>query len=211
MSDVFISGGTGYIGRRLTAELIRRKHQVVVLARPGSESRAATGAATVTGNALDASTITPAARSTYVHLTGVSHPAPWKEKQFREIDLVSLRASAEAAANARVAHFVYVSVAHPAPTMKAYIRVRMECEEILRSSGLLTTILRPWYVLGPGHRWPILLKPFYAMADAMGNEGARRLGLVTLDQMVAALAWAVENPPASPRVLDVPAIRRIGP
>ena len=24
-----------------------------------------------------------------------------------------------------------------------------------------TTILRPWYVLGPGHRWPYALKPMY--------------------------------------------------
>jgi uncharacterized protein YbjT (DUF2867 family) len=35
--------------------------------------------------------------------------------------------------------------------MKAYVRVRQECEEILRESGLACTILRPWYVLGPGH------------------------------------------------------------
>jgi hypothetical protein len=35
----------------------------------------------------------------------------------------------------------------------------------------------------------------------------RRLGLVTLDQMATALLWAVENPPAQTRILDVIAIR----
>jgi uncharacterized protein YbjT (DUF2867 family) len=55
----------------------------------------------------------------------------------------------------RFQHFVYVSVAHPAPAMKAYIEVRSRCEEIIRASGLNTTILRPWYVLGPGHYWPL--------------------------------------------------------
>ena len=37
--------------------------------------------------------------------------------------------------------------------------------------------------------------------------GALRLGLVTLDQMVAALASAVENPCRGVRVVEVPEIR----
>ena len=35
------------------------------------------------------------------------------------------------------------------------------------------------------------------------------MGLVTLEQMANALLWAVENPPAESRILDVPAIRAI--
>jgi len=49
--------------------------------------------------------------------------------------------------------------------MRAYIAVRKECEAILAASGLTTTILRPWYVLGPGHRWPVILLPFYRLAE----------------------------------------------
>ena len=45
--------------------------------------------------------------------------------------------------------------------MKAYIEVRKECEAEIQDAGLTATILRPWYVLGPGHRWPVLLKPMY--------------------------------------------------
>ena len=61
--------------------------------------------------------------------------------------------------SAGVQHFVYISVAHPAPMMKAYIEVRSQCEAMIRQSGMNATILRPWYVLGPGHRWPYLLLP----------------------------------------------------
>ncbi len=165
------------------------------------------GATVVRGDALNASTFAGAIEtdSTFVHLTGVAHPAPWKEAQFRAIDLVSLQASAEAAKAAGVTHFVYVSVAHPAPTMKAYIRVRTECEEILAASGLTRTILRPWYVLGPGHRWPVVLKPIYAMLRS--HASAQRLGLVTLEEMTDALVWAVENPSDGVRIVDVPGIR----
>jgi hypothetical protein len=53
--------------------------------------------------------------------------------------------------------------------------------------------------------------PFYALARAVPRtrDGAVRLGLVTLDQMIAALVHAIEDPPAtrSVRIVDVPAIR----
>jgi len=211
--QVFLSGGTGYVGQALVARLLERGHRARVLAREGSQSKVPSGAQAIVGNALDAATFSSAvsAGDTFVHLTGVAHPAPWKEAQFRAIDLVSLRASAQAAQAAGAAHFIYISVAQPAPVMKAYIRVRQECEEILKSTGLPRTILRPWYILGPGHRWPVALKPVYALLEAIPatRDGARRLGLVTLEQMAAALVWAVEHPPADSQILDVPAIRKL--
>ena len=107
---------------------------------------------------------------------------------------------------------VYVSVAHPAPLMRAYVEVRSAGEAAIRSAGLTATILRPWYVLGPGHRWPIALVPIYAAARLVPSlrAGAERLGLVTLAQMVAALVAAVEHPPApgAIRIVEVPEIRR---
>ena len=209
--QVFISGGTGYVGRALAAELIRRGHRVRVLARAGSQKKVVPGAEVVLGDALDPATFFSAlsADDAFVQLTGVAHPAPWKEQAFRAIDLVSLKASASAAKSAGVRHFVYVSVAQPAPTMKAYIRVRQEGEALLQSLGLTATVLRPWYVLGPGHRWPVILKALYKLMEAIPatRPGALRLGLVTLDQMVTALVWAIENPPAVSRIWDVPAIR----
>lgn len=80
---------------------------------------------------------------------------------------------------------------------------------MIRQSGLNATILRPWYVLGPGHRWPYLLKPFYFIAEHLPStrEGARRLGLVTLSQMIAALVFAVEKPAEGVRLVEVAEIR----
>ena len=139
----------------------------------------------------------------------MAHPSPAKAALFRSVDLASLRPTAEAAAAAAVSHFVYVSVAHPAPAMKAYWQARAEGEEILRSSGLNATILRPWYVLGPGHRWPYALIPAYWLLERLPatRAGARRLGLVTLEQMARALVFAIETPAPGLRILEVPEIR----
>jgi uncharacterized protein YbjT (DUF2867 family) len=208
---VFVTGGTGYIGRALTPRLLARGHRVLALARARSESRVAPGAEAVTGDALDAATY--AARvpfgATFVHLVGVAHPSPKKAREFRDVDLASLKAALAAAVPAGVAHFVYLSVAHPAPVMKAYWGARAEGEAFLVATGLPATILRPWYVLGPSHRWPYALVPLYALLERIPatRDGARRLGLVTLGQMMAALVQAVENPPRGVRTVTVPEIR----
>lgn len=209
--DVFIAGGTGYMGRRLIAQLLERGHRVRALVRPGSEGKLPAGCTAVVGNALDRTSydnqVTGA--DTFVQLVGVAHPSPAKAAQFRAIDLVAAREAVAVAAHAAIRHFVYVSVAHPAPVMKAYIEVRRECEDMIRDSGLPATILRPWYVLGPGHRWPYALVPVYWLLERFPatRDGARRLGLVTLGQMGAALLYAVENPSLNVRIFDVQKIR----
>ena len=213
MESVFVTGGTGFIGRHLIETLLARGHPVFALVRPGSMLRLPEGVVPVVGNALDAASyaasVPPGA--TLVHLVGTPHPGPGKAAEFRRIDLESVRAATAAALSAEAKHFVYVSVAHPAPVMQAYISVRIEGEALVEGCGIPATILRPWYVLGPGHRWPYALLPVYAIARLLpsARESAERLGLVRLEEMVAALAAAIETPPASGvRIVDVPGIRR---
>jgi uncharacterized protein YbjT (DUF2867 family) len=210
--NVFMTGGSGFMGRRLSAALVSRGHRVRALVRPGSEKKLAAGVEAVVGDALDlasyAAAVTPA--DTFVHLVGVSHPNPSKAEEFRAIDAKSAANAIAAALQSRVEHFVYVSVAQPAPIMQAYIAARAECEQALLASGLNATVLRPWYVLGPGRRWPLLLVPMYWILGAIPRtrESAQRLGLVTIDEMIAALLAAVERPAAGFLVLEVPDIRR---
>jgi uncharacterized protein YbjT (DUF2867 family) len=210
--DVFVTGATGYMGRALIPVLLARAHSVRALARPGSEQKLPAGVVPVAGDALDATSfqdrIAPA--DTLIHLVGTPHPAPWKGQQFRAVDLVSVRAAVAGATHARTAHFIYISVAHPAPVMADYIAVRKEGESLVRAACMTATIVRPWYVLGPGHYWPFALAPIYGVLERIKatRESALRLGLVTLDEMVRTLVHAVEHPPTDVRVVDVPEISR---
>jgi uncharacterized protein YbjT (DUF2867 family) len=212
--NVLITGATGYMGSRLTTSLIVRGHRVSGIAREASARKLPPGCEPIFANVLDAETwkrrLHPG--HTIVHLVGTPHPSPAKAREFVEIDLRSVKEAVAAACFAGVRHFVYVSVAHPAPAMRAYIEVRSQCEAIIRDAGLAATILRPWYVLGPGHRWPIALIPFYKLAELIpaSADTARRLGLVRIDDMLAALVDAVEHPSPDTRILDVPAIRACG-
>ncbi len=87
---------------------------------------------------------------------------------------------------------------------------RQEGEALVRASGIRATILRPWYVLGPGHYWPYAVAPIYRLLERIPatRESARRLGLVRIEDMIAALFDAVEHPPERVRVVGVPEIAR---
>ena len=201
------------MGSRLAPILLERGHEVRALTRIPSVIKLPPGCHPVFGSAVSGGYDSHVPQGcTFVHLVGVSHPSPAKAEQFRTIDLAALRVSVAAAVKAQAHHFVFVSVAHPAPAMKAYIAVRQECEQIIEDSGLNATILRPWYVLGPGHLWPYMLLPMYWLMEHIPSkrETALRLGLVTLQQMLNALVAAVENPSQGIEIVDVPRIRVVG-
>ena len=217
---VFVTGGTGYLGLALLEALLARGHRVRALVRAASARQLPAGVGPVFGDALDADTyvdeVPPC--DTLVQLGGTPRPGRAKGDECARIDLPWGLAAVDAAVRANARHLVYVSVAHPAPVMQAYVAARTAVESRIReacaTSWLAATVLRPWYVLGPGHRWPYLLAPLYALGRALPptRAGARRLGLVTHAQMVAALLEAVEHPPdgssSEPRVWEVPRIAR---
>ncbi len=150
---VFVTGGTGYIGSCAIAALLAKGHRVRALARPGSQQKLPPGCEVALGNALDGATFADqvAPADTFLQLVGVAHPGPSKAAQFESIDLVSARESVRAAVQARIAHFIYLSVAHPVSVMRAYQDVRIRGEAMIRQARLSATMLRPWYVVGPGH------------------------------------------------------------
>jgi len=209
---ICISGATGYLGRALCKQL-QGHGGLVALVRPGGAARVAPWVRAVELDVFDSGQLAAAMApgDSVVHLIGTPHPNPAKAAEFRSVDLASVRACAGAAARAGAAHFVYVSVAQPAPVMHAYVEARREGEAAIAALGLTASILRPWYVLGPGHRWPYLLLPLYGIAGLLPatRDTARRLGLVTLAQMTRALARALGDPPprGTVRVIEVPQIR----
>ena len=210
--NIFVTGGTGYIGSRVIPELLARGHTVRALVRAGSARKLPPGCSAVLGNALDRKTFadTIAPSDTFIQLVGVAHPSPSKAEQFRTIDLASVTESVAAAKQAAIRHFIYLSVAQPAPAMKAYVAVRTEGERLLRESGIPSTFIRPWYVLGPGHRWPYLILPMYWlwMLPPKSRDTARRLYPVRLRNVVNAIVAVVDDPPDGVRIIEQPLLGR---
>jgi len=210
--NIFITGGTGYIGNRIIPVLIKNGFNVTALARKNSLNKLPHGCKAVEGDALDENTFKEYVKEndTFIQLVGVSHPSPAKKEEFKKIDLASIEASVKAAKSAGVKHFVYLSVAQPAPMMKEYIEVRKHGELLLTDNEIPSSIIRPWYIIGPGHYWPLVLKPVYKIFEWIPatREQAINLGLVKLEEMLNTILYSVKNPPKEGlRIYKTPEIR----
>jgi hypothetical protein len=143
---------------------------------------------------------------------GVAHPSPAKAALFKSIDLVSVEQAAKAAAFSGIRHFIYLSVAmHPTRIMRDFQAVRARGESILLQQPYASSFIRPWYVLGPGHWWPVFLKPVYWLLKLWPGtrQTARDLDTVTIRQVTSAIMKAIENQPQKNAVYDVRDMREI--
>ena len=212
MPTVFITGGTGYMGTRLIKRLLTKQFEVIALVRKGSEHKVPAGAKAITGDPFDAASFQQyiPTGSVFVQLLRVAHPSPKKATQFREIDLRSVKASADAAAASGVSHFIYVSVSMaPSSLMYAYQSVRKEGEEYCLGKKINCTFIRPWYVIGPGHWWPLLLLPVYGIAELIPSwrKKARSMALVSIKQMLNTLEKAITTEPQQLNIYEIKNIR----
>jgi uncharacterized protein YbjT (DUF2867 family) len=212
MKQIFITGGTGYMGSRLIKRLLEKSYTVKALVRKGSENKLPKGCDYLTGNPFDAKSFEKEipSHATFVQLLGVAHPSPKKKEEFKTIDLASAKASASAAKEAGVKHFVYVSVAQtPTNIMKDYQQCRAMGETCIRSTEIPATFIRPWYVVGPGHYWPLLFSPLFKIMEWIPStsQKAKALRLVSLKQILNTLVYAIEHAPD--KGVDIIEIERI--
>ena len=93
MNSIFITGGTGYLGRPRIEALVMKEFTPRALARPESAHKLPLRAVPVIGDALDDATFAGAIPpgATFVHLVGTPHPNPAKAAEFRRVDLASIR------------------------------------------------------------------------------------------------------------------------
>ncbi|HEU4684439.1 MAG TPA: hypothetical protein VFS39_08060 [Nitrospira sp.] len=98
----------------------------------------------------------------------------------------------------------------PAPIMKDDVAARTHCEPALRSSAVPAMMIRPRFTTGPGRWRSRRLKPGHWICGHRGatRESAHRRSLVSLGQMRATLVRPVNDPPETPRIREMPDIRR---
>ncbi len=213
-NPVFITGGTGYIGRRLIKILINEGFEVTALVRQQSVHKLPSGCTPVIANPFDVSTYVNSVPKSciFIHLLGVSHPGPKKKAQFFSIDLAWLMESVEAAKQAGASHFVYMSVAQfPTKLMGDYQEARRQGEQAIIAFGIRSTFIRPWYVVGPGHYWPLLFNPVFKLLELIPKTSvqARSLALVSLKQMLRTLKNVTLNLSDIPNtVIEIKDIKR---
>jgi uncharacterized protein YbjT (DUF2867 family) len=197
---VLLTGATGFVGGRLLAELRRRGVQV----RAGARGPVSLPGVEVTRCDLDEPGSVRAALEGcsaafyLVHAMGAGHG-------YERRELEQARAFAAAAAAAGTRRIIYLggpAPAHPSP----HLRSRLAVGEALRDGPAPALELRASMIVGHGStswrivrdlstRLPVMLLPAWTRSRSQP---------VAIDDVVAALAGALELPPCGARVLELP-------
>ena len=174
MADVFVTGGTGVVGRPVVRRLLERGRKVVGLARSEAARRVLEkdGARSVPGDVTDEEALARGMDgcSVVFHIAGLNAMCLRDPTELRRVNVLGTRAVLRAAARAGVPKLVYTSSAatigerkgtvgkedspHRGSFLSHYERSKFEAERVALTSrerdGVEVIAVNPSSVQGPG-------------------------------------------------------------
>ena len=193
-----LTGGTGFIGRRLVEFLKRRGHHVRLLCR---DPVGAPDAETVRGSLDDKEALGRLVDSAdvVVHIAGIVQAV--RPPEFDRVNRLGTRHVATACAGREVRKFVLVSsLAAREPGASAYAASKKAGEDELCGSleGSDVIIVRPPAVYGPGDRVTLpVFKQLMAGWLIVPSTPDARFSLIHVDDLVELLGRLIEGPAPS--------------
>jgi nucleoside-diphosphate-sugar epimerase len=195
---VAVTGGTGFIGRRLIARLLSAGIPVRALRRRPVDGLEHPLLTWLDGDVINRSTLYPLARGAraVVHCAGVVRGATWQA--FEGVNVEGARNIATAAKSTGTRLLCLSSLAAREPALSFYARSKRVGEGAARDTGAEVTTLRPPAVYGPGDKE---LKPLLDLmwrGVAVVPHHAGRFSLIHVEDVVSAvLAW-LDAPACAP-------------
>lgn len=226
---VFVTGGTGFIGRHLIPRLLERGHRVVALVRRPADadgledpevSRSFSllpwdgpGVRTpgvsvewVVGDVGDPTSYRDALRGcdALVHLAPVGPAARARSGSRGDADPTARLLGA--AADSSVPHVVAVSALGADPESPSpFLRSKGYLEELLRGPApYARTVVRPSLVFGPGDRFVSALEACLRVLPAAPDPAGIRLQAqpIWVDDLALSLCTLLESPPSGWQVVE---------
>ncbi len=164
---VLVTGATGFVGRYVLRELLRRGCTPVCLVRSRDRLTACTEEldrsriASVVGSLFDRRAVLEAARQSHavIHLVGIIMQNRWAGQTFDRVHRLGTDAVIGAAREAGIKRFIHMSaLGARADAVSAYHSTKYAAEQDLRDSGLDTTVFQPSVIHGPDAEFMSLMK-----------------------------------------------------
>jgi nucleoside-diphosphate-sugar epimerase len=213
VSNILVTGASGFIGRAVVAALARDGHAVRAAVRRPLLSFPAGIDVVQHPDLSEPFDWQPLLKGIdqVVHLAGIAHSRGVHPARHDRVNRAATAQLAAAAALAGVSHFVFVSSIRaqcgptadhalterdtPAP-IDAYGRSKLAAEEAVRAAGVPFTILRPVALYGPGVKGYFALLARAAVSPLplpVKNFGNRR-SLLGIDNFISALTFVLTTP-----------------
>ena len=195
--SVFLTGGTGFVGRQVARRLAERGHSIRALVRSpeGAGALRELEAELVTGDlagALSADAIEGC--DVVIHLVGIIKERP-PGLTFESVHTRGTMRVLEAAERAGVSKFVHMSALGSHTQQTAYQRTKHEAEELVRRSEIPSVIFRPSVIVGPEGEFTQLLVRLVRHAPVLPviGDGSYRLQPVDVEDVANIFVQAAER------------------
>jgi len=203
---VLVTGGSGFVGRAVLRELLRRGWTPVCVVRdPRRAERMAAveprAVEWVEGDLLDG--VPPrnvaAGTSAAIHLVGIIVEDPSRGQTFRRVHVEATRNVLAACRHGGVERFIHMSaLGARSDAVGEYHRTKHAAEDLVRESGLRWTIFRPSVIHGPDGEFMRLMRKLACdllppFMPHFGN-GLARLQPVAVEDVAYCFVEALHRP-----------------
>jgi NADH dehydrogenase len=195
---IFIAGGTGFVGAHLVKALREKGHELRLLVHARSSS-AADGIEQIEGDVATLETFAQAAKDcdAVINLVGIIREIPSQGTTFERLHVQATANMLEATRRAGIRRYLQMSALGTRPdAVSRYHATKFRAEELVRSSGLEYTILRPSLIYGPKDAFINMLAGQLRLTPVMPviGSGTYRLQPIHADDVARCFALALEMP-----------------
>lgn len=195
---IFIAGGTGFVGGHLTAELLKRGHELILLSHAGSGTTQP-GITLCKGDVTDPTSYQQAMKGcdAAINLVGIIREFPAKGITFERLHVQATQAMVQAAQHSGVLRYLQMSaLGTRVDAVSGYHRTKWRGEEIVRGSGLAWTIFRPSLIFGPKDAFVNMLAENLRLTPLMPTmgDGIYRLQPIHGNDVARCFADALDKP-----------------
>lgn len=198
---IFIAGGTGFVGGHLKRELLERGHELRMLVHKRSPETAS-AVEQVEGDVTRLESFVQAVNGcdAVINLVGIIREFPSRGVTFESLHVQATANMLAAALKSGVNRYLQMSALGARPNaVSKYHKTKFQAEELVRTSSLSWTIMRPSLIFGPKDAFVNMLARQMRLAPVMpviGN-GRYRLQPIHADDVARCFARALEMPETS--------------